>query len=193
MIEKTVVLVKPDGVKRALVGEIVSRFEKVGLKIVAMKMIWVDAPHMEKHYTENEEFLRNIGENTLKTYEKYGKDPNEELGTMDPMEIGKRVRGWLIEYLTSGPVVAMVLEGIHAVSTVRKIVGKTLPNLSEPGTIRGDYTIDSPLLANTKKRPIRNVIHASGTKEEADFEVQLWFHEDEIYSYKRADEDVMFE
>ncbi len=193
MIEKTVVLVKPDGVQRALVGKIISRFEDVGLKLVALKMVWVDKDHVAKHYTDEKGYLTSVGEKTLNTYEKYGKDPNEELGTDDPYEIGKMVRNWNIEFLSSGPVVAMIWEGVHAVATVRKIVGGTLPFAAEPGTIRGSFSIDSPVLANDKKRTVRNLVHASGNTEEAEFEVKLWFHDDEIYSYKRADEAIMFE
>jgi len=192
MTERTVILVKPDGVKRALVGKIIGRFEEAGLKMKALKMVWVDADHVAKHYTDKEEFLRGMGQKTLDTYEKYGKDANEELGTDDALEIGKMVRQWNIDFITSGPVVAVMLEGIHAVDTVRKIVGSTLPVFSEPGTIRGQFSVDSPALANEKKRAVKNLIHASGNIEEAEFESKLWFREEEIYDYKRADESVMF-
>jgi nucleoside-diphosphate kinase len=190
--ERTLILLKPDSVKRALTGEILGRFEKAGLKIVGLKMVWVTKDHAAKHYTSNEEFLVGMGNKTLKTYEEYGKDPHEELGTKDPLEIGKMVRAWNLEFLSSGPVVAVVLEGNHAVTSVRKIVGATLPVFSEPGSIRGTYSVDSPVLANARKRAVRNMIHASGTVEEAKSEIELWFHKDEIYDYHRADEDVMF-
>jgi nucleoside-diphosphate kinase len=158
-----------------------------------MKMIWIDKTFAEKHYPmSRKELLIGMGEKTLKTYEKYGKDPKEELGTMDPYELGKMINNWNMEFLTSGPVVAILLEGIHAIDNVRMIAGNTLPVFAEPGTIRGDYSIDSPALANTKKRAVRNIMHASGNKEEAKYEEQLWFKNDEIYSYKRADEDIMF-
>ena len=157
--EKTLVLIKPDGVKRGLIGEIITRFEKTGLKIVALKMIQVDKNFVLKHYpTDRLEFLRGIGEKTLQTYEKYQKDPEKELGTKDSLEIGKMVNNWNIEFLTSGPVIAIVLEGIHAVDNVRMMVGNTLPVFAQPGTIRGDFSIDSPALANERKRPVRKVI-----------------------------------
>jgi len=190
--ERTLILVKPDAVKRALTGKILTRFEEAGLKIVAMKMVWVDKDHAGKHYTTNEEFLVGMGNKTLKTYAEYGKDPMEVMGTKDPLEIGKMVREWNLEFLTSGPVVAVVLEGIHAVTNVRKLVGATLPTFSEPGSIRGTYSIDSPVLANDRKRAVRNMIHASGTPEEAVLEIELWFHKKEIHEYSRADESVMF-
>ncbi|MFH1188149.1 MAG: nucleoside-diphosphate kinase [bacterium] len=193
IIEKTVVLVKPDGVKRGLVGEIISRFEKIGLKIIAMKMIWVDKDMVAKHYPESRtELLRGIGEKTLKTYAKYGKDATEELGTMDPLEIGKMVNDWNIDFLSSGPVVAMLLKGAHAIDNVRMAVGDTLPTFAVPGTIRGDYSIDSPALANATKRSVHNMIHASGNVEEAKYEEELWFRKEEIYDYRRTDEEVMF-
>jgi len=193
LIQRSVVLVKPDGVQRGLVGEMITRFEKAGLKIVAMKMVWVDEGLVNKHYPASRtELMENIGKKTLETYEKYGKDPKEELGTMDAMEIGKMVNKWNIEFLSSGPVVAMLMEGVHAIESIRMIVGTTLPVFAQPGTIRGDYSIDSPALANAKKRPVRNLVHASGNEEEAKYEEQLWFKKDEIYSYKRSDEEVMF-
>ena len=161
--QQSVVLVKPDGVKRGLIGELITRFEKAGLKIVAMKMVWVDKELVNKHYPESRtELMKAIGTKTLESYAKYGKDPNEEMGTMDPVEIGKMVNKWNIEFLSSGPVVAMLMEGVHAIESIRLIVGTTVPATAAPGTIRGDYSIDSPALANAKKRPLRNLIHASG-------------------------------
>ncbi len=191
--ERTVVLVKPDGVKRGLVGEIVARFEKMGLKIVGMKMVWVDDEMVMKHYpTSRTEWVKKVGEKTLKAYEEYGKDPKEHLGTLEPEEIGKMVCKWLVDYLTSGPVVAMVLEGNHAITAVRKMTGYTYPDTAIPGTIRGDFSIDSPDLANKKKRSGYNLVHASGNVEEAEFEIELWFHKNELHKYKRSDEEIMF-
>ena len=191
--DRTLVLVKPDGVKRGISGEVIVRFERAGLKIVGMKMIHVDKELVAKHYPESRtELLKGIGEKTLKTYKEFGKDVAKELGTDDPLKIGKMVNKWNMDLLSSGPVIAMVLEGNHAVENVRRITGATLPNFAAPGTIRGDYSIDSPVLANERKRPVKNIIHASGNKEEAEYEIELWFTKKELYSYKRADEDVMF-
>jgi len=193
--EKTVVLIKPDGVKRGLIGEVVSRFEKMGLKIKAMKMVWVDEKLAAKHYPESRtELMKAIGQKTLDTYEKYGRDPKEEFGELTPEEIGKMVNRWNIEFITSGPVVAILLEGVHAIDNVRMLAGHTLPVFATPGTVRGDYSIDSPALANVNKRAVRNIMHASGNIEEAKYEEQLWFRKDDIVdNYKRMDEDVMFE
>jgi len=191
--EKTLVLVKPDGVKRGLTGEIIRRFEQAGLKLIGLKMVWVDKELVGKHYPMSRTtLLEGIGQKTLDTYVKMGKDAKAELGTDNPLEIGKMVNMWNMEHLTSGPVVAMVLEGIHAVENVRRIVGGTIPTYSAPGTIRGDYSIDSPVLANERKRSIKNIIHASGNVEEAEYELDLWFGNQELHSYKRADEDVAY-
>ncbi|MDD5040075.1 MAG: nucleoside-diphosphate kinase [Patescibacteria group bacterium] len=190
--ERSVILLKPDTVKRGLIGEIIARFEKAGLKIAAMKMVWVNADMVAKHYSDNKDYLTAVGNKTLKTYAEYGKDPNEELGTKDPYEIGKMVRKWNMDFLSSGPVVAILLQGLHAVDNVRMMVGHTLPRFAVPGTIRGDYSLDSPILANNKGRTVRNMLHASGNVEEAKFEEELWFRKNEIHAYKRADEDIMF-
>lgn len=190
--EKTVVLIKPDGVKRGLVGEIISRIEKRGLKIIALKMILASRDHAHSHYPNTEQWLRSMGEKTLENYQKYGRNPEKEIGTADPLEIGKKIAQWNVDFLTSGPMVAMVVQGIHAVDMVRKIVGKTVPATAEMGTIRGDFSVDSPTLANMQKRAIHNIVHASGDQIEAAHELKHWFSEGEIHSYKRAEEDIMF-
>lgn len=191
--EKTCLIVKPDGVLRGLTGEIIRRIEQAGLKIVALKMVKPTTKQVQENYPGTEEWLKGMGEKTLKNYVDYGKDPKKELGTSDSLKIGKMIESWIIKYWTQGPVVAMVLEGNHAVETTRMIVGYTIPATAQPGTIRGDYSIDSPILANFKRRPIKNIVHASGTQEEAETEIKNWFSAKEIVSYKRADEDIMFE
>ena len=190
--EKTVVLIKPDGVKRGLIGEIIRRLEQRGLKIIALGMIWPTKKQMNNHYPKSKEWIQGLGEKTLATYKKYGMDPIKELGTKDPLEIGKMVRKWLIDFMVSGPIVKMVVKGIHAIEMTRKIVGNTIPALADMGTIRGDYSIDSPALANRERRAVRNVIHASGSKEEAKNELKEWFSPEEIHDYKRAEEEIMF-
>lgn len=193
LMERTVVLIKPDGVKRALVGEIITRFEKVGLKIAAMKMVWVDEEIVSKHYPMSRtEWVKKIGEKTLEAYKEYGQDPGEILGTSDAEEIGRQMCRWLVKYLTSGPVLAMILEGHRAVNLVRKMAGATSPAASPPGTIRGDLSLDANDLADRLKRPILNLIHASGNAEEAKFEEELWFHESEIHSYQRGGEEIIY-
>jgi len=190
--EKTLVIFKPDSVARGLVGQIISRFERVGLKIVATKMMMVDRELADKHYpASREEFINGMGGKTLENYKDLGIDPEKELGSADAHEIGLKIREWLVDMITAGPVIVMVLEGPHAVELVRKMVGHTLPLLSAPGTIRGDYSYDSSYLANTGRRPIKNLLHASGNSEEAVFEVDLWFKKGELMSYSRVEEEIM--
>lgn len=183
--ERTLLAVKPDGVKRGLAGEIIRRFENVGLKIVGMKMVWIDKDFASRHYNKDETWLRKVGANMLKFYGENGKDPGENLGTRDELELGKKIQEWLFEYVTSGPVIAVVLEGAHVVDVVKKHIGATSPLDAQVGTIRGDFAYDSPDAANFTGRAIRNMIHCSGNKEEAEFEIKLWFKDSELYEYDR--------
>ncbi len=190
--ERTFVMVKPDGVKRGLAGEIMRRIEQRNLKVIALKMFAPTEQQINDHYPKNEEWIARLGDKTLNTYQKYGYDAMQELGTADRLEIGKMVRKWLVEYMTSAPLVQMVIEGVHAVDMVRKLAGNTMPYIAEMGTIRGDYSVDSAAAANKDKRAVHNIIHASETPEEAEHEIAHWFKADEIHSYKRAEEDMMF-
>ncbi len=190
--EKTLVLIKPDAMARGIIGEIIGRFERVGLKMVGVKMVLADRDLADKHYPkEREEFIVGMAQKTLSNYKEQGIDPKAELGTDDPKEIGLKLQSWLADFLMSGPVMAIVLEGPHAIEVVRKICGPTLPSKAEPGTIRGDYSFDSSALANSAKRPIRNLIHASGTSDEAELEIGLWFGADELFSYETVHQKHM--
>ena len=190
--EKTIFFIKPDGVKRGLVGEILSRFEKRGLKIIALDMLLANKEEIDSHYPKDEVWIKRLGEKSMSNYQKYGVDPKEKLGTDDPLEIGQMIRNWVVEYMTSGPMVKGVVSGVHAIDMVRKICGNTLPNLAEMGTVRGDYSVDSAISANLNKRAVHNIVHASENPEEAKNEIRLWFKEKEIHDYKRAEEDIMF-
>jgi nucleoside-diphosphate kinase len=183
--EITFVMVKPDGVRKGLIGEVIRRFEQRDLKIVALEMFQPTKDQIDSHYPKDEAWIRRVGQKTLATYEKYGYDPNVELGTKDDLEIGSMVRVWLVDYMTSAPLVRMVVQGIHAVDVVRKIAGPTLPFSADMGTIRGDFSIDSPLLANKEKRAVMNLLHASETPEEAEHEIKHWFGEFKKFDYKR--------
>lgn len=190
--EQTLIIFKPDSVARGLVGEIITRFEKVGLKIVAAKMLMVSREQADKHYpASREDFIKGMGGKTLENYQSMGIDAKKEFGSDDAKEIGLKIREWLVDMITAAPVITMVLEGPHAVELVRKIVGHTLPLMSAPGTIRGDYSYDSSYLANTGRRPIKNLLHASGNLEEAQYEVKLWFTGKELMSYNRVEEEIM--
>lgn len=189
--EQTIVLIKPDGVKRGLIGEIIHRFERMGLKVVAMKMVVPTQELLHEHYgTNKESTIERLGNKTLASYEQFGKDAKKELGTNDPKELGKMVVEWLLNYVSSGPVIAMVVEGRHAVENVIHLAGPTMPVQAIPGTIRGDFSTDSAAYANDEKRGVSNLIHISGSTGEANFEKNLWFKPDEIMSYKKADENL---
>ncbi|HLD27006.1 MAG TPA: nucleoside-diphosphate kinase [Patescibacteria group bacterium] len=192
MIERSLVILKSDAVARGLIGEIVSRLERCGLKMVASKLKHADDELAKKHYPDDrEEFIRGLGEKSLDNYRKFGIDPVKEMGTDDAMKIGQMVQGWLVDYISDGPVFVMVWEGHHAIELIRKLCGHTLPLMATPGTIRGDLAHDSSYLANSAKRAIKNLMHASGSFEEAQYEIPLWFSSSEIYSYERVEEKVM--
>jgi len=178
--EKTLVIVKPDGVKRGLIGEIIGRFEKIGLDLIGIKMVQVDKDLALKHYGANDEWFENVGSKMREFYNKIGFDPGEDFGKLSNKEMGQMVQKWNVDYMTAGKTVAMIWQGTDAVKIVRKMVGTTYPSDSLPGTIRGDYSIDSPLNSNTEQRSVYNLVHASGKPEEAKLEIDLWFKQDEI-------------
>jgi len=183
--EKTYVMIKPDGVKKGLTGEIIRRFEQRDLKIVALEMFQPSHDQIDTHYPKNQEWITRLGHKTLSTYEKYGYDAMADFGTVDPANIGPEIRKWLIDYMKSAPLVKMVVQGVHAVDVVRKIAGETMPYKADMGTIRGDFSIDSPALANKEKRAVMNIVHCSETPEEAEHEIKHWFGEGQTYNYKR--------
>ncbi|PJA00355.1 nucleoside-diphosphate kinase [bacterium (Candidatus Gribaldobacteria) CG_4_10_14_0_2_um_filter_33_15] len=190
--ERTIILIKPDGVKRGLIGEIISRIEKRGLKIIALEMFQATRDQIDKHYPKDKKWITRIGEKTLKNFKDYNTDVKKQMKTNDPFEIGKMVRGWLITFMVSGPMVKIVVEGIHAIEMVRKIVGSSLPSEADMGTIRGDFSVDDATAANRDKRAIHNIVHASENPSEAKHELALWFSIEDIFDYKRAEEDIMF-
>ncbi|OGG63012.1 nucleoside-diphosphate kinase [Candidatus Kaiserbacteria bacterium RIFCSPHIGHO2_02_FULL_59_21] len=183
--EKTFVLVKPDGVRKGLIGEVIKRFEQRDLKIVALEMFMPTRNLIDEHYPKAEEWVERLGTKTLSTYEKYGIDAKKELGTDDAKKIGAMVREWLLDYMTSAPLVRMAVQGTHAVDVVRKIAGPTLPYVADMGTIRGDFSIDSPAIANSEKRAVMNILHCSETPQEAEHEIKHWFGTSHMHDYKR--------
>ena len=183
--EKTYVMIKPDGVQKGLIGEIIKRFEQRDLKIVALEMFQPEHDDIDNHYPKDQEWITRLGQKTKNTYDKYGLDMMADYGTDSPEVMGPQVRTWLIDYMLSAPLVKMVVQGVHAVDVVRKIAGPTMPYLAEIGTIRGDFSIDSPVLANKEKRAIANIVHCSETPEEAAHEIKHWFGDKELMNYKR--------
>jgi len=192
-IEKTLVLLKPDAVKRAIIGPVIQRFERVGLKVIGLKIIHATKEQLNRHFpTHDQAWIEGMGRKSIETYRINEMDPAEEFGTSDPMRIGMVILEWNFEYLLSGPLVALVLEGVRAVSVVRKIVGDTIPARALPGTIRGDFSINSADYANSVHCSCNNMVHASGNVEEAETECNIWFDSEELVSYERADEQTMF-
>ncbi|MFA6227281.1 MAG: nucleoside-diphosphate kinase [Candidatus Paceibacterota bacterium] len=187
--EKTFVIIKPDGIQRTLVGEIVGRFERIGLKLVAVKMLVPTKDLARKHYTLDPEWIRKVGEKSIAGYIKKGITPP----STDPIVIGEKVLERLVRYFTSGPIITMVWQGAHAVGIVRKIVGGTEPLTSDVGTIRGDFVLDSYQIADIDDRAIRNLIHASGNVEEAKGEINLWFKDSEIIKYKHIQDAILYD
>lgn len=190
MIQRSLVLLKPDAVKRGIVGEILHRFERAGLKMVAVDLVQADEELAKTHYPNTKEWKLVVGQRTIDDCEKYGIDLMSNMGTTDPLEVGELVKKWNIDFLMSGPVLAIVFEGVNAVERVRSLVGHTVPSKADPGTIRGDFSLDSAISANRRKRTIYNLIHASGSVEEAEMEIKLWFKEKDMLHYKRIHEEL---
>ena len=181
LIERTFIAVKHDGVQRGLVGEIIGRFEKRGLKLIGIKMIKPSKELADKHYILTPASIEKTGTNTRKAAAEKGIEVTET-----NEEIANRVKGWNMDYLTEGPVVAMVWEGFHSIEIGRKIVGPAESRGAPIGTVRGDYSVESYEMADALKRPLRNLMHASGNKEESDNEVALWFAESELCDWGNA-------
>jgi len=182
--EKTLVLIKPDCILRGITGEIISRFERVGLKISAIKMIQAERETLEKHYLKDDEWLTTKGE-------LFKKKLNLPENT-DPIPVGKKIVEGLIQDMQISPIIALILEGHNAVMTVKRLTGPTNIDEAMPGTIRGDYSHDTFELANKSNRPNLTIIHATDNPEEAGKEIDFWFSPNEIHSYKKPEEDVHY-
>lgn len=182
-------IVKPDGVQRSLIGEITKRYERVGLKLVGVKMIVPNKEKIEEHYTLDPQWRTVTGQKTIDGYKSRGLTPPSE----DPLEITAKILEGLKKYMTSGPAIFMVWQGAHAVEVVRKITGGTEPRSTDVGTIRGDFVLDSYQMADTDERAIRNLIHASGSVEEANNEIKHWFSEDELIDYRLVQEQILYD
>lgn len=187
--EQSLVLVKPDGVQRGLIGESIRRYEQCGLKLVALKIVVPTKEQALAHYSVDPEWAIKTGTKSIESWKAKGLTPPTE----DPVELAEAVRKQLVTFLSSGPVVAMVWQGMNAIGVIRKITGGTEPLTSVPGTIRGDYTIDSYSAADSDKRAVRNIIHASGSVDEAKAEMTLWFKPDEILNYRLVSEAIIYD
>lgn len=185
--EQSLVLIKPDGVQRGLVGEIIGRFEKKGLKIVAMKMVWPDKKQAMAHYFWSDEEKEASGSRTIEAYKSKGLKI-----TKSAKKYAEDVQRRLYSFLQTGPVIAMVVEGAHAIEHVRKLVGHGNPLTADVGTIRADLTTESYVVADETDRAARNLIHASGNNSEAKREIKVWFKKSEIVDYDLAIEKILY-
>jgi len=187
--EKTLVVIKPDGVQRTLVGEIIKRYERVGLKLVGIKILVPTEEFVEAHYSLDPDWRRVTGEKRIKAALERGEEPPSH----DPLEVTAIVLQKLKKYLSSGPCIAMVWQGAHSVDVVRKITGGTEPRTSDIGTIRGDFVLDSYNMADTDGRSVRNLVHASGSVAEAEKEIKHWFKDGEIIEYRLVQEQILYD
>ncbi len=189
--ERTLVIIKPDGIQRTLIGEIIKRYERTGLKMLALKMLIPSEEMATKHYYDvgGDAWLEEVGRKASAAYEKKGlKSPFPTF-----KDNGIAIMKSNAKYLSSGPVIAMIWQGNQAAALVRKITGGTEPLSSDMGTIRGDFTLDTYQMADVDQRSIRNLIHASGTPEEAEKEIPIWFDEKEIYSYNNIQDKILYD
>lgn len=188
--ERTLFIIKPDGVQRGLIGEIMSRFERKGLKPIAIKLAQATKKQAAEHYSSlDDAWCVKVGGYVAAAYAEQGL----EFKYASKLEAGRAVKKSLVGYLACGPVFAVVFEGAHAVEHVRKLLGSTNPLQSDIGTIRGDFTIESITLANSFDRTVRNIAHASESVEEAEREIAVWFKQDELIKYERAIDKILYD
>ncbi len=187
--EKSLVLIKPDGVQRGLIGETIKKYEQCGLKLVALKIVVPTRDQALAHYSVDSDWAFKTGTKSIEAWKTKGLTPP----TNDPIELAEKVRKQLVSFLSSGPVVAMIWQGMNAIGVIRKITGGTEPLTSVPGTIRGDFTIDSYSAANNDHRAVRNIIHASGSVDEANKEIPLWFQPKEVLNYRLVSEAILYD
>lgn len=185
--ERTFVILKHDAIQRSLVGEIIKRIERTGLKIVAMKMFVPDRERATKHYGKDDVWCQSKGARTIENMVKEGKTP-----VKSDIEYGRDIVEALLKYITLGPVIALVIEGNQAVGIVKKLVGGTEPLTSDVGTIRGDLTVDSYEAANPD-RAVRNLIHCTDKPEEAAGEIAIWFDPKEVIDYRLVQEQILYD
>jgi len=186
--ERSFVIIKPDGVQRSLIGEIIKRFERTGLKIAALKLTMADEKKLWEHYGKDDEWFLEKGERTVAERKANGLPVEKEA-----IEYGKDIIGQLVKFMTSGPVVMLVVQGNQAVAVVKKLVGGTEPASSDVGTIRGDLTIDSYAIAGVDGRAVRNLIHCSDATDEAEREIKLWEMKNDLIDYRLIPEAVLYD
>ena len=185
VIEQTLVIIKPDAVKRGLIGTITSYLEEIGLKLMAAKMVEPAADVIKKHYPGTESWIIEMGKKTLASFKKSNLEVEKIIGTDDPYQLGQFVYQRLVKYWQEGPIIVMVWQGPHAITIVRKLRGHTIPSLADQGTIHARYSYDSSVLSAKLDRVVKTFIHASGDKDEAEREIKYWFGKTKFKNYER--------
>lgn len=183
--ERTLIILKPDAVKRGLIGKVIETLETVGLKLMVAKMLRPDEKVVKNHYPGTPEWIREMGGKTLASFKQSGSDVKEVFKTEDPEKLGAFVYERLIKYWMEGPIVVMVWAGPNAVIVARKLRGQTIPALADAGTLLAQYSFDSSPLSVSLNRVVKTFIHASGSTDEADREIKYWFGETKFKDYER--------
>lgn len=183
--EKTLIIIKPDAIKRGLIGVTIETFEKAGLKLLAAKMIKPDKNVIKNHYPGTPEWIKGMGEKTISSFKETGADIKEKMGTDDPMKLGQFVYDRLIKYWQEGPIIVMVWEGPEAIQVARKLRGHTIPLLAQTGSIHAQYSFDSSTHSAGLDRVVKTFLHASGSKDEAKREIKYWFPNEDLKTYER--------
>ena len=186
--ERTFVILKPDTIQRSLMGDIINRFERVGLKVVAMRFGVADEKKFWKHYNKDDAWFEKKGANIVRERTEHNLPVEKEA-----IEYGKDIIRALVKFMTCGPVLMLVLEGNQSVAVVKKLVGGTEPSTSDVGTIRGDFTLDSYSVAAVDDRAVRNLVHCSDVVEEAEREIGLWFEKEELLNYRLISEAILYD
>ena len=187
-LERTMIAIKSESIQRHLIGEFMTKFEKRGLKMIACKLVAPDAELIGQHYADDEDWYVSSGTKTRANYEAKG-----EKNLLEPAEYGRMTRGKLMNSLRDRPILVMIWEGSHAVELGRKTAGATNPLVADIGSIRGDYSSDSYEVSDDTGRAIQSLVHASGSVEEAEREISLWFTPEEILDYELVTETVFYQ
>lgn len=186
--QRSLVLIKPDGVQRSLIGEIITRIERTGLKITGMKMVVANHDQVFEHYHKDEKWFTSKGQGIIEDRKAHGLPIEKEA-----IDYGRGIIEQNVVFMTCGPLIALVIQGNAASAIVKKIVGATEPLSSDVGTIRGDFTIDSYAHAALDMRAVRNLVHCSENSEEAEREIALWFKPEEIINYRLVQEQTLYD
>ncbi len=186
--QRSLIMLKPDAVQRSLVGEIIRRIERTGLKFTGFKFLVAGRKQLMAHYDKNDAWFLEKGQNVVNDRTAHNLPVEKK-----PIEYGRDIVELILKFMTAGPILVFVVQGNEAVAVVKKLVGTTEPATSDVGTIRGDYTIDSYEHSSVQDRAVRNLVHCSETPEEAEREIAVWFKPDELVAYNTIQERILYD